>query len=136
MTQLPVVLLRRGTGGGRAVSDVLLKPSSAASGPWRATPSLLLSMRGTLKMFGGAKKMSAIVVSHSPYQLQGGRWVAQFELEFHDGRGITIQKCLEPRLELTFATRAEAMERSRDLARRWRDDNAPGEELRERKADE
>jgi len=73
--------------------------------------------------------MNAIVVSHSPCRLQGGRWVAQFDLEFHDGRGVTTQQCLEPRLDLTFATRAEAIGRNRDLARRWRDDNAPGEEL-------
>jgi hypothetical protein len=79
-------------------------------------------------------KMEAetVVVDHSPYQLRDSlRWVANFELEFH-GNSITSQQCLEPREDLTFATREEAIERNRLLAHNWRDANAPGLKLFER----
>jgi hypothetical protein len=77
--------------------------------------------------------METIVVNHSPYQLrEDGRWVANFELEFHDGAGVTDQQCLEPRSDMTFATREEAIERDRDLARAWQKEHAPDLKLLER----
>ncbi len=76
--------------------------------------------------------MEQLVLHHSLYRLENERWVANVELEFHEGAGVAVQHCLEPNVNLTFATREEAIERDRQLALAWRDRNASGRELRAR----
>jgi hypothetical protein len=68
-------------------------------------------------------------VEHSCYQLVGGRWVAQFYLNHCEGATLHSLQCLDPRIELTFATEAEAKERNRHLVRNWRDAERPDAEL-------